>query len=79
MNMAKPKQKKKEPESKRSILGSLLSKPERDKEYMSDLQTQWANMDNPARIKFVVGMAFGLIVFIAALGLTLYFLSLLWR
>jgi hypothetical protein len=77
--MAKQKTKKKELEQKRSILGSLFSRPERDKEYYSDLQTQWANMDNPARVKFVVGMVFGLIVFVAALGLVLYLLSFLWQ
>ncbi len=77
--MAKPKQEKKAPERKRSILGSLFSRPERDKEYISDLQNQWANMDSPARVKFVIGAVFGLVVFITALVLVLYLLSLIRR
>ncbi len=77
--MAKSNLKKDKEKTKKSILGSLLSKPEKDKEYIPDFQAQWAKMDNPARIKFVVGMVFGLIVFVTALGLVLYFLSFLWR
>jgi hypothetical protein len=77
--MAKPKQEKKAPERKRSILGSLFSRPERDKEYISDLQNQWVNMDSPARVKFVIGAVFGLVVFITALVLVLYLLSLIRR
>ena len=77
--MEKQGPEKKETEPKRSILGSLLSRPERDKEYFVDLQSQWVSMDNTTKIKFVVGMVFGLVVFIAALGLVLYLLSVIRR
>ena len=77
--MEKQGPEKEEAEPKRSIMGSLLSRTERDKEYFVDLQSQWVSMDNTAKIKFVVGMVFGLVVFIAALGLVLYLLSVIRR
>lgn len=77
--MAKSNPNKDKEKPKKSILGSLFRKPEKDKEYIPDLQSQWGKMDNPARIKFIVGMVFGLLVFIGALGLAFYVLSFLWR
>jgi hypothetical protein len=55
-----------------SILRSLFSKPERDREYMSDLNAQWDQMDRQGRVKFVIGGVVGAIVFFAALGLVLW-------
>lgn len=58
-----------------SILNALFSKPERDNEYMSDLNTQWDKMEKPERTKFVFGVVFGAIVFFAALGLVLWLIG----
>ena len=58
-----------------SIFHSLFSKPERDREYMSDLNTQWDQLDSQGRVKFVVGAVIGAIVFFGALGLVLWVIS----
>lgn len=58
---------KKEKGSKPSLLQALITRPEKDTEYMTDLQNQWAVMDKPERIKFVAGAIFGLIVFFGLL------------
>ena len=58
---------KKEKGSKPSLLQALITRPEKDTEYMTDLQNQWAVMAKPERIKFVAGAIFGLIVFFGLL------------
>lgn len=58
---------KKEKGSKPSLLQALITRPEKDTEYMTDLQNQWAVMDKPERVKFVAGAIFGLIVFFGLL------------
>ena len=70
---AEPQENKKRP----SILSVLFTRPERDTEYMSDLSSQWDQLDKKGRVKFVVGAIFGAIVFFAALGLILWIISLL--
>lgn len=70
---AEPQENKKRP----SILSVLFTRPERDTEYMSDLNSQWDRLDKKGRVKFVVGAIFGAIVFFAALGLILWIISLL--
>ena len=58
-----------------SIIQSLFSRPERDREYLSDLNSQWDQLDKQGRIKFVVGAITGAIIFFAALGLVLWVIS----
>ncbi len=58
-----------------SILHVLFTRPERDHEYMSDLNSQWDQLDKKGRGKFIVGAVFGAIVFFAALGLVLWVMS----
>ena len=52
---------------KRTILGSFFAREERDKEYMPDLKSQWSEMNQKDRVKFIMGAIFGLIIFVGAL------------
>ncbi len=65
----------KEKTQRPSILNVLLTRPERDREYMSDLNSHWDQLDKKGRGKFIVGAVFGAIVFFAALGLVLWLIS----
>jgi hypothetical protein len=67
--MSQHREEKKTTERK-SILRTLLSRPEPDKTYNSDLKEQWADLDKKNRIKFVIGAVTGLILFIGALVLS---------
>ena len=69
--------KTKKTEKRPTLLNALLARPERDREYMSDLNTQWDQLDRKGRVRFVVGGVFGAIVFVAALGLVLWLISLI--
>ena len=62
---------------KPGFLHALISKPERDREYMSDLNNQWDQLDKQGRIKFVLGAVAGAIIFFSALGLVLWLISLM--
>ena len=59
--MGKTDQKKEK--SKPSLLQTLVTRPEKDTEYMADLQSQWAVMDKSERMKFVAGAILALILF----------------
>ncbi len=64
----------------KSILGLLIKKQdEKDDDYIPELQTQWQQMNAGKRIKFVLGSVFGLLLFVGALVLTYYVLSMLIR
>ena len=65
----------KEKKQRPSILHVLFTRPERDHEYMSDLNSQWDQLDKKGRSKFIIGAVFGAIVFFAALGLVLWIIS----
>jgi hypothetical protein len=67
----------KDPDQRKSILNRLFSKPSRDETYLSDLKTQWAELDSSGRAKFVLGALIGVIVFIGALILAYFVLSAL--
>ena len=66
---------KKDKKQRSSIIQSLFSRPERDREYLSDLNSQWDQLDKQGRIKFVLGAVAGTIFFFAALGLVLWVIS----
>ena len=68
---------KKEKYSKPSLMQALFTRPEKDTEYMADLQNQWAIMSRKERIKFVTGAVFGLILFLGALIGVFFILSYL--
>jgi hypothetical protein len=66
--------KSKEIPKKPTMLGWLFTKQEPDKDYLPELKDQWENMDRNARIKFVLGAAVGLVLFLGTL--TLFYLLL---
>jgi len=70
-------QKKEENSQDKTIMDWLFSRQKMDQDYVPDLKSQWAQMDNPDRIKFVLGGVVGLLLFIGALALAYYVLSLL--
>jgi len=70
---------KQENEQDKTITDWLFSRRKWDQDYVPDLKTQWAQMDNPDRVKFVLGGVVGLLLFIGALTLAYYILSLLIR
>ena len=59
----------------KAIFGRLFSRPSRDETYVSDLKTQWAELDAPGRVKFVLGALIGLALFVGALLLAYWVLS----
>ena len=75
----KHKSEKKQTKTKpKSILGLLVKKQdEKDGDYMPELQTQWQQMNAGERIKFVLGSVVGLLLFVGALVLSYYVLSML--
>jgi len=75
MNEKKEIKEKQEREKKNTILGSLLSRPEADKAYISDLQSQWKQLGRTERVKFIFGSIVGLLLFITALLMTYLLLS----
>jgi hypothetical protein len=62
-------QKEKKTTERKSILRTLLSRPDPDRTYNTDLKDQWADLDKKNRIKFVIGAVTGLILLIGALVL----------
>lgn len=70
-------EKKQRPDKDKTIFDLLFSRQERDQDYMPELKSQWEQMDNPDRIKFIIGGIAGLLLFIGALALTYYLLSLI--
>ena len=75
--MPKPSASKqnKEPEKRPTILGSLISKQEPDKDYLPDLKNQWGKMDTLAKVKFVLGALVGLVIFVGTLILVYLILA----
>jgi len=60
---------------RKSILGALFTREEPDKDYMPQLNSQWGKMNQPERVKFVLGAIVGLALFIGALTVVYLFLS----
>ena len=77
MGDKKGSEKKQKNRQKKSIADWFFSRQKMDQDYVPDLKTQWAQMDNSDRIKFVLGAVVGLLLFIGALALAYYVLSLL--
>lgn len=65
--MTKKREESSKNSEKPSILQSLFNRPEKDAEYMSDLQGQWAGMSKSERVKFVAGAVLALALFLGAL------------
>jgi hypothetical protein len=65
--MTKNREEKNSTSEKPSILQSLFKRPEKDTEYMTDLQGQWDRMSKSERVKFALGALFALILFIGLL------------
>ena len=62
-------------ERKKTLLGWFVSREEPDTDYLPDLKTQWADIDRPDRIKFILGGIFSAVLFIAALVLIYFILA----
>lgn len=56
-----------EKEKRNSLLGWFVSREEPDKDYVPELQSQWASLDIAGRIKFLIGALIGAILFFGAL------------
>ncbi len=67
--MAEENEKQDQPEKKKrkSLLGALFSPPEPDEDYVPDLKSQWERMGTKGRVKFIVGVLIGLVLFFGAL------------
>ena len=66
-------------DQRKTILGRLFSKPHHDAEYMSDLKSQWAELNPSGRVKFVLGALIGLCLFLGTMFLAYLALSALIR
>lgn len=62
-------------EKRNSLLARFITREEPDREYMPELETQWAHMDPVGKIKFVLGAIVGAILFFGALYLVYILLS----
>ena len=69
--------KKQENGQDKTITDWLFSRQKMDQDFVPDLKSQWAQMDNPDKVKFVLGGVVGLLLFIGALALAYYLLSVL--
>ncbi len=77
MSKQKKQETNKKKKKRRTILGVLFAREEPDEDYMPELKSQWGKMDNPERMKFVIGAFLGLILFVGALIGTFFLLSAL--
>ncbi len=62
---------------RKSIFAALFSKGKQDKTYRSDLLHQWEGMKQRERVQFILGAVVGLLLFMTALGLSGWVLSML--
>ena len=62
---------------RKTIFDRLFSKPSKDEAYVSDLKTQWSELETAGRFKFIIGALIGLLLFISALLLAYLALSAL--
>jgi hypothetical protein len=75
MKPQKLPQKPAQKEKKKSLMGWFTSREEPDKDYVPDLKSQWANMGQAERVKFVLGAILGAVIFIAAMVLVYLILA----
>jgi hypothetical protein len=64
-------------EKKKPLSGWFFTREDPDKDYLPDLKSQWAQMDNAERAKFVIGAIVGAMLFIGALTLVYWLLSMM--
>jgi len=62
-------------EKRNSLLGWLIAREEPDQDYVPELKTQWMQLDLAGRIKFVVGVIVGAILFFGSLYVVYLVLS----
>ena len=60
---------------RKSILEALFTREEPDKDYMPQLNAQWEKMNQPERVKFILGAVLGLVLFFVALTIVYLLLS----
>lgn len=63
-------------QQKRSLLGNLFTKPDKDRTYREDLQGQWMALDGKGKVKFVLGVVIGLTLILGGLALVYWVMSL---
>lgn len=66
-------------EKRNSLLGWFMTREEPDQDFIPDLQSQWSQMDFPGRVKFVVGIIIGAVLFFGALYVVYLILSIMAR
>jgi hypothetical protein len=64
-------------EKKKPLSGWFFTREDPDKDYLPDLKSQWALMDTAERAKFVIGAIVGAMLFIGALILVYWLLSMM--
>jgi len=62
-------------EKPNSLLGWFVTREEPDKDFMPEFQSQWARMNFAGRVKFVVGILVGAILFFGSLYVVYLLLS----
>lgn len=62
-------------EKRNSLLGWFVTREEPDQDFMPELQSQWARMDFAGRVKFVIGIIIGVVLFFGALYVVYILLS----
>jgi hypothetical protein len=64
-----------EGEKRKTLFGWFLARDEPDKEYLPDLKHQWEHMDRSDRVKFILGVLVGALLFIGSLILVYLLLA----
>jgi hypothetical protein len=64
-------------DKRKPLSGWFFTREEPDKDYLPDLKSQWGQMDSAERGKFIIGAFFGAMLFIGALILVYWLLSMM--
>jgi hypothetical protein len=64
-------------DKRKHLSGWFVTREEPDKDYLPDLKSQWGQMNSAERGKFIIGALFGALLFIGALILVYWLLSMM--
>jgi hypothetical protein len=64
-------------EKRKFLSGWFVTREEPDKDYLPDLKSQWAQMDSAERVKFIIGAIVGAMLFVGALILVYWLLTMM--
>ncbi|MBW6465236.1 MAG: hypothetical protein K0B06_01870 [Brevefilum sp.] len=62
---------------RKTLLGWFVTQEEPDDDYLPELKSQWSTMDSAERAKFLMGAIVGALLFIGALILVYWLLSMM--